>query len=235
MDFGSTLHQKACNLKNNFLNIKKMKETSIVLIAVFLTAILLASCDSQESEVIIGTQTWSTENLSVSAFSNGDAITEAETDQEWQNATNNQTPAWCYYEMKIENGEKYGKLYNWFAVIDPRGLAPKGWHIPSDKEWNILIANLGGQSVAGEKMKSKDGWGDNNNGSDASGFGGLPGGSRQGNCPFQNNGKYGSWWSSTGATQFDAFYTMLSFNEANVRENTFGSKANGLAVRCIKD
>jgi uncharacterized protein (TIGR02145 family) len=83
-------------------------------------------------EIIIGKQIWMTENLNLDKFQNGDSIPEARTIEEWMNACENKQPAWCYYNNDSTNGEKYGKLYNLFAVIDSRGLAPEGWHIPLD-------------------------------------------------------------------------------------------------------
>ena len=84
--------------------------------------------------VTIGHQVWTTNNLDESTFRNGDFIIEAKTDQEWEVAGKLATPAWCYYNNDPANGTKYGKLYNWHAVNDPRGLAPEGFHIPSDVE-----------------------------------------------------------------------------------------------------
>jgi len=121
-----------------------------------LSLILLLSFTIKAQEIKIGTQTWSTKNLDVSKFRNGEAIPLAKTNAEWELAGQNQQPAWCYYENKGENGTTYGKLYNWFAVNDPRGLAPSGYHIPTDAEWTILTDNLGEE--AGTKMKSTSGW-----------------------------------------------------------------------------
>jgi hypothetical protein len=108
--------------------------------------------------VAIGTQVWTTKNLDVATFRNGDLIPEAKTDEEWKAAGENKQPAWCYYDNKAANGTKYGKLYNWYAVVDYRGLAPAGWHVPTDEEWTVLSTYLGGKEVAGEKMKSRSGW-----------------------------------------------------------------------------
>jgi uncharacterized protein (TIGR02145 family) len=102
--------------------------------------------------VEIDTQLWISKNLNVSKYRNGDEIPQVQDASEWAALT---TGAWCYYENKEENGTTYGKLYNWYAVNDPRGLAPEGFHIPSDEEWNDLIENLGGENVAGGKMKEK--------------------------------------------------------------------------------
>ena len=113
---------------------------------------------SNAQTVPIGTQVWMTKNLDVATFRNGDPIPEAKTAEEWEKAGENKQPAWCYYDNDPANGAKYGKLYNWYAVNDSRGLAPVGYHIPSDAEWTKLTDFLGGESVAGTKMKSKSGW-----------------------------------------------------------------------------
>jgi len=106
--------------------------------------------------VTIGTQVWMKENLNVSSFRNGDPIPEAKTDEEWKAAGDAKQPAWCYYDNDPNNGAKYGKLYNWYAVNDSRGLAPVGYHVPTDEEWSVLIGFLGDD--AGKKMKSTSGW-----------------------------------------------------------------------------
>jgi uncharacterized protein (TIGR02145 family) len=110
------------------------------------------------SDVTIGTQVWMSKNLDISTFRNGEAIPEIKTREDWKKAGDNKQPAYCYYEFDEANGKKYGKLYNWYAVNDARGLAPNGYHVPSDKEWKILEDFLGGDSVAGYKMKSTEGW-----------------------------------------------------------------------------
>jgi uncharacterized protein (TIGR02145 family) len=102
--------------------------------------------------VQIGTQVWMTKNLDLSTFRNGDPIPEAKTEEEWTKAGENHQPAWCYYDKDVTNGAKYGKLYNWYAVNDARGLAPVGYHIPTDDEWMDLEDFLGPD--AGDKMKS---------------------------------------------------------------------------------
>ena len=114
---------------------------------------------SQTLETVnIGDQIWTTQNLSVNKFRNGDIIPLAKTSEEWEAAGLAEKPAWCYYESIAKNGSKYGKLYNWYAVHDTRGLAPVGYHIPSDSEWDILVENIGGDKIAGKKMKSITGW-----------------------------------------------------------------------------
>jgi uncharacterized protein (TIGR02145 family) len=112
--------------------------------------------DSNAQTVTIGTQVWMTANLDVSTFRNGDPIPEAKTDEEWERAGKLKQPAWCYYDNDPKNGVKYGKLYNWYAVNDLRGLAPVGYHVPTDAEWTTLKKFLGDDAV--KKMKSTIGW-----------------------------------------------------------------------------
>ena len=215
--------------------------------------ILLLSFNIKAQEVTIGTQTWTTKNLDVSTYRNGDVIPEVQNSYAWAKLT---TGAWCYYQNKRENGRSiafdqndnavfvgntYGKLYNWYAVNDPRGLAPQGYHIPSNKEWTILTDYLGGESVAGEKMKSRSGWYINGNGNNTSGFAGLPGGSRSSlNMQFSYNGNFngiderGRWWSSTEGNTDDAWCRELYCKYDDV-STSYDPKQRGNSVRCLRD
>jgi len=103
--------------------------------------------------VTIGNQTWMANNLGVTTYRNGDPIPQVTDPTEWANLT---TGAWCYYSNVQGNGEVYGKLYNWYAVNDPRGLAPKGWHVPSDAEFTALETALGGTTIAGGRINKLD-------------------------------------------------------------------------------
>jgi uncharacterized protein (TIGR02145 family) len=123
-----------------------------------LLAILFVVNASYAQTVTIGKQIWHAKNLNVFTFRNGDPIPEAKTDEEWSWASDNEQPAWCYYNNDPANGSKYGKLYNWYAVNDPRGLAPAGYHIPTKAEWDALTVYLGGEDIAGNAMKSTSGW-----------------------------------------------------------------------------
>ncbi len=183
--------------------------------------------------VKIGTQTWMTENLNVDKFRNGDPIPQAKTNAEWYAAGDNNQPAWCYYDNDSANGAKYGKLYNWYAVNDSRGLAPAGYHIPSHAEWTFLTTYLGDFDIAGENMKSKSGWDKNGNGTNRSGFSGLPGGFRNINGTFYVVGEDGYWWSSSEAS-LNAWYRGLIYFYGYVvmKED---DKANGFSVRCLRD
>jgi uncharacterized protein (TIGR02145 family) len=218
-----------------------MKKVSLILSAVVMTAMMLNSCgegasneESASNEVTIGKQVWMSENLNVDKFRNGDPIPEAKTDEEWEKAGENGEPAWCYYDNNPANGAKYGKLYNWYAVNDHRGLAPKGWHIPTDAEWTVLSDYLGGKEKAGAKMKSKEGWSDGGNGTNESGFSGLPGGNRLNGETFGSIGEDGYWWSSTEDSSSLAWLRGLLYNDGDVNRYS-GSKELGLSVRCLRD
>jgi len=189
---------------------------------------------SYAQTITIGTQVWMTKNLDVATFRNGDPIPQAKTDEEWKKAGENQQPVWCYYDNDPANGAKYGKLYNWFAVNDSRGLAPVGYHIPSDAEWTKLTDFLGGDEVAGTKMKSTDGWKGNGNRTNESGFSGLPGGGRYYNGAFFSIGYNGNWWSSTEGNTNYAWYRGLGYYTGAVYR--YGSnKESGFSVRCLMD
>ena len=268
-----------------------------------LSLILLLSFTIKAQEIKIGTQTWTTKNLDVSKFRNGEAIPLAKTNAEWELAGQNKQPAWCYYENKGENGTTYGKLYNWFAVNDPRGLAPSGYHIPTDAEWTILTDYLGGDSIAGAKMKSTSGWNSfdgttpckvckdwtdgyregkdackacanwtedyrggntcklckdtkivnaakhnclscknsktlpakiSGNGTNTSGFAGLPGGFRNYDGYFDDVGANGYWWSSSEYYTNFPIYRFLSSNFGYVNRAN-DNKQGGFSVRCLRD
>jgi len=190
--------------------------------------------EPKAKEVKIGEQVWMAENLNVNKFRNGDLILEAKTSQEWKKAGENKQPAWCYYENNLSNGEKYGKLYNWYAVNDSRGLAPEGYHLPSDDEWTKLTDYLGGVELAGTKMKAIGGWKENGNGVLSNGFSGLPGGFRDPSGTFFSIGTNGYWWSSTEGRSNYPWYRNLSFDEIGVHR-TYNFKEDGFSVRCIKD
>jgi len=179
-------------------------------------------------------QIWAPTNLDVGTFRNGDLIPEAITAGEWEEAGVKQNPVWCYFNNDPANYAKYGKLYNWYAVNDPRGLAPAGWHIPSDHEWTLFINNLGGKDLAGKKMKSTSGWNNRGNGDNSSGFAGLPGGFRAYNGKYLNAGDFGYWWSFTEYNPFSSWYHIL-YCSYNFVYRDFYFKGYGMSVRCLKD
>jgi uncharacterized protein (TIGR02145 family) len=213
-----------------------MKELkSIINILVVLLIISSCSRNVNPEPVKIGSQTWAAKNLDVSTFRNGDAIPEAKTNEEWVKAAKTGSPAWCYYGNKQENGNKYGKLYNWFAVADPRGLAPSGWHVPSDTEWVQMVSFLGGENAAAIKLKSTEGWEDIGNGLNTSGFWALPGGWRSSEGEFKGKENNGSWWSSTTCSDSNAWYISLEYMNNVVSRGSDAGKENAVSVRCIKD
>jgi hypothetical protein len=128
----------------------------LLLISIIFIAPFYSFCQPSPN-VKIGTQIWQSKNLEVTVFSNGDRIFEAKSIKDWDDAFSSKQPAWCYYNFNAENGKKYGKLYNMYAVMDSRGLAPIGYHIPSENEWDILEKFIGSEN-AGKKLKSTYGW-----------------------------------------------------------------------------
>jgi uncharacterized protein (TIGR02145 family) len=189
--------------------------------------------------VKIAKQIWMRENLNVSNFKNGDKIPEIKSDEEWLKCHHEKKPAWCYYNNDPEMGEKYGKLYNWYAVNDSRGIAPKGWHIPSATEFNTLFLSVGEKAEA--KLKPLGaGHGRYNEGTNESGFTWLSGGLRH--CTYEQGVHYakdlifyflgtaGEIWSSTEITDDCArTYCFLSAGEG------FAIKGRGHYIRCIWD
>jgi uncharacterized protein (TIGR02145 family) len=201
--------------------------SSILILLIFVTS----NCFAQFKTVKIGKQTWAAENLNVKIYRNGDKIPQVKDANEWSKLT---TGAWCYYQNKTEYGFIYGIMYNWYAVNDPRGLAPKGWHIPSDAEWLELINSLGGINEAGIKMKTKTGWSDDGNGTNESGFSALPSGARNNSGEFNDLGRDGYWWSSSENTNETAWTRGLNYGYGEVFRGN-ANKRNGFAVRCVQD
>lgn len=214
-----------------------MKKVSLLFNAILLVAIFLTSCKGDGeakptlNEIIIGNQVWMDANLNVDKFQNGDPIPHLISDELWERAGLDGTPAWSYYNNDSANYAKYGKLYNLYAVIDPRGLAPDGWKIASDADWTILTDFLGGDTVAGGKMKSISGWENNGNGTNESGFTGLPGGLRKDGEGFHGIGAHGFWWSPP---DYHRYCRILSYGGNGIGGHDYHPGV-GMSVRCIKD
>ena len=184
--------------------------------------------------IVIGTQQWMRENLDVVTYRNGDVIPQVTNATAWAALT---TGAWCYYDNDSANGAIYGKLYNWYAVNDPRGLAPTGWHVATDAEWTILTDKLGGPTVAGGKMKSvgTTRWTTPNTGANnESGFTGLPGGYRGSSGSFFDVGGNGYWWSSSEGGTAYAWNRSLNYYSGNANRSN-SNKTYGFSVRCLRD
>ncbi len=184
--------------------------------------------------VEIGNQVWMTENLNTGTFRNGDPIPEAKTNAEWEKAGVEGRPVWCYFNNDPANGKKYGRLYNWYAVNDPRGLAPPGWHVPTNAEWSQLMEYLEGESVAGYKLKSTGGWNENGNGSNEYGFTAMPGGLRYSWGAFRYAGDYGYWLSSDEYTAKSVHSRFLVYRSGSAGRY-YLVKGKGFSVRCVRD
>jgi uncharacterized protein (TIGR02145 family) len=186
--------------------------------------------------VTICNQVWTKSNLNVSRYRNGDIITQVISPSQWVNLT---TGAWCYYNYNSANGTVYGKLYNWYAVNDPRGLAPQGWHIPSDTEWITLSNCLGGELSAGSKMKEigTTHWiSPNTDATNSSGFTALPAGCNMNNGVFANLGSQAFFWSSTenSSATYYAKSRFLIYNNTYLANDQV-EKYQAYSIRCVKD
>jgi len=190
--------------------------------------------------VTIGTQVWMAENLKVIKFNDGTAIPMVTNSKTWMNLS---TPGYCWPNNDVATYKNTsGALYNWHTVNSGL-LCPIGWHVPTDAEWTILITYLGGESVAGGKLKEvgTSHWTNPNSGAtNETGFTALPGLSRSygGDYFFiASNSSAGGWWSSSNANTNDAdraWYRSI-FNDYDGVERKMGQQQAGLSVRCVKD
>lgn len=195
-----------------------------------LPVIFFLTAPAQPS-VTIGTQTWMSHNLQVTTYRNGDPIPQVTMAQ----LATTTTGAWCYYNNDPANGPIYGKLYNWYAVHDPRGLAPLHWHVPSAAEWDVLTNFLGGPNIAGGKLKDRGTiWvAPNLIVNPDSYFKALPGGFC-GNGVDVEKGASANFWTSTNSSSLFALTRILFFNSKTV--TAAGERKNAaLSVRCIAD
>jgi uncharacterized protein (TIGR02145 family) len=211
-------------------------------------SIIIKDIDGNKYRTVkIGNQVWMAENLNIDHYRNGDPIPQVKSPFYWANLT---TGAWCYYKNNVGNSRKLGKLYNWYAVNDPRGLAPKEWHVPTDEEWKELEMTLGmsrseadkglerGSSDAGGKLKGIGGtyyWhSPNKSATNESCFSAAPGGSRSNNGYFDNLGYFAFFWSSTEYNTNGAWGRDLHCNSSKVGRSVH-NKLHGYSVRCVKD
>lgn len=188
------------------------------------------SCPPQT--VTIGTQVWTARNLDVTRYRNGDIIPQVQDPTQWTNLT---TGAWCYYDYDYNNGLTYGKLYNWYAVNDPRGLAPTGFHVPSNAEMTTLKGFLDPDAGGHMKEIGTTYWINPNNGADnTSGFTALGAGYR--NAPsFSALQVIMLWWMADEVDLTDAYCSYLFHNSAELNIAVTNPKKYGFSVRCIKD
>jgi uncharacterized protein (TIGR02145 family) len=201
------------------------------------------------STVQIGEQCWFAENLRAENYRNGDVIPADLSDNEWTSTNAGAVSVYgedagCQDLSPDINAcdasqalEEYGRLYNFYAVDDTRGLCPSGWHVPTDGEWTVMTDELGGESVAGGKMKTTYGWRDGGNGTNSSGFSGLPGGLRWNNYlsngDFYDAGEQGYWWSSSPGGE-GGFGRDILYSQVDVHRNAYNAIL-GFSVRCVRD
>ncbi len=216
----------------------------LVVTGILAVILLTAGCSGQPEKVVdrdgnsytavqIGSMIWTGRNLDVAHYRNGDAIPEVKDPKEWASL---KTGAWCYNDNKQENGRIYGRLYNWYAVNDQRGLAPKGWHVSSDAEWSALGDLLGGMENAGGALKASKLWKDQKNElNNKNGFELLPAGARRdSDGKFMLPGEYSRLWSSTESSAKSAWCRSLGYFDAALRRG-MANKNIGFSVRCVKD
>ena len=207
--------------------------------------------------VLIGDQCWFAENLRNENYQNGDEILSDLSDSEWQGSGSGAVAVYgedsgcSNYSSDIDACDpaqslaKYGRLYNWFAVSDTRGLCPSGWHVPTDEEWMITEIALGMSAAEaneldwrgtdqGAKLKASPfdalSW----DGTNSSGFSAVPGGSRGENGFFYNGGLLGAWWTSTVVSSPHAMARILR-SEFEEIDRWYWHMRNGHSVRCIQD
>ena len=187
----------------------------------------------------IGDKLWLQKNLRVKRYRNGDAIPEIPADAQWKTLTSG---AFCYYDNQESADSVYGKLYNWHTVTDSRGLCPAGWHVAGNEDWEAMGTVLGGNSVAGGKMKltgtieggSGLWYAPNADATNASGFTGLPGGYRINYGTYYSLGNVGYFWSATDTASVNAWNYILDANNGELKRN-YNLKTNGFSIRCCKD
>jgi uncharacterized protein (TIGR02145 family) len=183
------------------------------------------------TSVVIGTQEWLSQNLKTTKYCNGDPLVTDLISISWQSSS---VGAWAYYNDDPTMNDTFGKLYNFYAVTDTRGVCPCGWHVPTTIEWNTLADFLGGPTTSGGTLKSTTNWNTPNTGAtNASGFGAKGGGYRLSNGNYSQQNVYGYFWTKNTFGS-EGVYRRLNFDTAAV-QSLFYSKRGGLSVRCLKD
>jgi len=233
--FNSEKDNKQINSKSESLKITNKKSSNINLP---LKEIITDFDGNKYNSVKIGNQIWMVENLKVTHYRNGDLIANVIDNSAWSNLS---TGAYYVYdndvniEADLKQDFNYGKLYNWYALGDRRNVSPTGWHVASDKEWKTLISFLGGENIAGGKLKSVSFWQNENiDASDIVGFSALPVGFRSLDGRVGAQGQTGYFWSSTPNDMNTSYFISISYNSGEAKSGT-SNIGNGFSVRCVKD
>ncbi|HET7117910.1 MAG TPA: fibrobacter succinogenes major paralogous domain-containing protein [Hanamia sp.] len=196
---------------------------------------VLGNCSAVVTTIC--SQDWMIKNLDVSTFRNGDSIPEVSNPAVWTRLT---TPAWCHYNNDPANDSIYGKLYNWYALTDPRGIAPVGWHVPSDSDWSTLTDCLGGEWVAGGALKESGyaHWASPNLGAtNSSGFTALPVSYRHDeNGSFEPLGFNAYWWAAPDPKTNEVWYWTINYQASGFGKFIDSTPQNfWFAIRCVRD
>jgi uncharacterized protein (TIGR02145 family) len=223
--------------------IRKIKNWILLVIIIKGLLILCISCKNTVTDIDgniyntikIGKNVWMVENLKTTRYSNGDHILNVTDSIKWCNLS---TGAYSNYDNDADNYPIiYGRLYNWYAVKDSRNLAPDGWHVATDAEWELLVAYLGGENIAGDKLKEKGiaHWHSiNTRATNETGFSALPGGARFTNKNFSCINLVGFWWSSSELNEDNAWVWRIG-NDQDKTYKREDNKHNGYSVRCVRD
>lgn len=184
----------------------------------------------------IGTQVWMAENLRTTKYRNGDVI--STTTPATLDISSESSPKYQWAHSGNESRAVfYGRLYTWYAAIDSRGVCPTGWHLPTDSEWSLLVSFLGGDSVAGGKLKETGTthWQDPNFGAtNSSGFTALPSGGRSYNGQFSDFGTHAMWWTPYVSSKIDVLRRNLYYNTGEIYA-IGDTEVSGFSIRCVKD
>ena len=196
----------------------------------FTTQPVLDTIGNQYTTITINGKEWFKENLKTTKYANGDSIENVPTAGDWGLRTSG---AWAYYNNDVNNNSSLGKLYNWYAVTDVKGLCPTGWHVATDADWTSLTSNYGTDAAAGNELKAITTWTTPNSNTNSSGFGALPGGGR-GGLDFGDLNNKGFWWTSTLFDASSSYARRLEYNTDTVIRYSENNKY-GFSVRCVKN
>ncbi len=201
---------------------------------IFLALSLSGNAQTEFPGITIGEQVWMSKNLDVTQFSDGSEILHATSKAAWVEACENMQPAWCYYNFDASLGSKYGKLYNWYAVSEPRHIAPAGWRVPTESDWAQLIETVDYDSGS-KKLKSTAGWDGYTDGENTSGFNAKPSGVVNSDGSFEGKGTTAMYWTSSISPSYhNKAVSMMILGEIPGIHSNLNEITMGMAIRCVK-